>query len=98
MNIDELQSRTIDFLRFPLIVGVVFIHSYLSDERGTHLGGLYYYVSDFFSQVLARIAVPLFFYFSGLLYYKDNFTLTIYKRKIRSRVRSLLSKQSKNGY
>lgn len=27
-NADELQSRVIAFLRFPLIVGVVFIHNY----------------------------------------------------------------------
>lgn len=28
MTYDELQSKSIDFLRFPLIVGVVFIHAY----------------------------------------------------------------------
>ena len=27
-NADELQSRVIAFLSFPLIVGVVFIHNY----------------------------------------------------------------------
>lgn len=30
MSLEELQSKVIDFLRFPLIVGVVFIHNYRS--------------------------------------------------------------------
>ena len=29
---EQLQSKVIDFLRFPLIVGVVFIHNYASGE------------------------------------------------------------------
>ncbi len=28
MNKDELQSKVFDLLRFPLIIGVVFIHNY----------------------------------------------------------------------
>ncbi len=65
---DELLSRVIDFLRFPLIVGVIFIHNYSSTMivQGVELGStanmpVYYIVSELFSQVLGRVAVPLFF-------------------------------------
>lgn len=34
MTNDELQSKVIDFLRFPLIVCVVFIHNYSSTLIG----------------------------------------------------------------
>ena len=31
MTDEELQSKSIDFLRFPLIVGVVLIHAHFSN-------------------------------------------------------------------
>ena len=72
----ELQSKTIDFLRFPLIVGVVLIHSLLGSVsiQGQQMmaGGdfsLYSNVSYLFSGIIARIAVPLFFFFSGFLFF-----------------------------
>lgn len=67
MTNDELQSKTIAFLRFPLIVGVVLIHCYYKELP---IGGvkipvmdeypIYKLIADLFSQVLARTAVPLF--------------------------------------
>ena len=64
---DELQSKTIAFLRFPLIVGVVLIHCYYKELP---IGGvkvpvmdeypIYKLIADLFSQVLARTAVTLF--------------------------------------
>lgn len=96
---DELQSRTIAFLRFPLIVGVVLIHAYFSDLTisGTKLLDietlpLTFNVSYFFSQILSRIAVPLFYFISGFLFfYKTNeFNGNVYLAKLKKRARSLL--------
>lgn len=94
---EELLSKTINFLRFPLIVGVVFIHN---DISSVTMQGIkyefnnpewYYYIIDFFSQVLSRISVPLFFFISGFLFfYHANFNLSTYKNKLKSRIKTLL--------
>lgn len=98
MTYDELQSKSIDFLRFPLIVGVVFIHAYSATVKlqGVDLGTeaylpVYNTVSEFCSQVVARIAVPLFFFISGFLFfYHTEWTVGSYKYKLNRRVKTLL--------
>ena len=100
---EQLQSKVISFLRFPLIVGVVLIHTQIGTVNGMvanlaaplPFGGAFpLYESTFylFAQVLARIAVPLFFLFSGFLFfYKTNgFTIENYADKLKKRVRTLL--------
>ena len=99
MTNDELLSKTISWLRFPLIVGVVFIHTNLT-KKGVIIQGVaheiqdatyYYALTNFFSEVLARIAVPLFFIISGFLFfYHTDFDAQTYKRKLKSRARTLL--------
>ena len=99
-NYQQLQSQVIDFIRFPLIVGVVFIHNSTSAvvvrgvEMGTDIANLpvFYYCSDFFSQVFSRIAVPLFFFTSGFLFflYVEKFDKLSYKTKLQSRIKTLL--------
>jgi len=97
MTKDELQSRTIDYLRFPLIIGVVFIHAFSSvvivnGEVRTceSIGPLFYYSSEFFSHVIARTSIPLFFIISGFLFfYRKEFTPQLYKEKLKSRFKSL---------
>lgn len=95
---DELQSKTIAFLRFPLIVGVVLIHCYYKELP---IGGvkvpvmdeypIYKLIADLFSQVLARTAVPLFFLISGyLFFYKSSFSWPMYGSKLRKRAQTLL--------
>lgn len=95
---DELLSKTFDVLRFPLIVGVVFIHS-LSTTADSIIPAtaewefpVYHYMGNFFSQVLGRVAVPLFFFMSGyLFFYKvKNFDSSTYLHKLKRRCRSLL--------
>ena len=94
---DELLSNTISYLRFPLIVGVVFIHNKMAafNIQGdvvcyddwpwlTH-------TMDFFSSVLPTISVPLFFFISGFLFfYKVDFGIDIYKKKLKTRSKTLL--------
>ena len=65
---NRLQSEALDFLRFPMIVAVVFIHNDSSTItiQGVEVGSnsympLFYVSSTLFSQVIASIAVPLFF-------------------------------------
>lgn len=95
----ELQYKTFEWLRFPLIVGVVFIHSFGSpfdyDSLDfTNLSGLDYYnlfrVS--ISHVLTHICVPTFFFISGFLFYRglEDWNHNTYFQKLRKRVKSLL--------
>ena len=94
------QSQVIDFLRFPLIIGVLFIHNFNSafTIRGVEFGAnstelpIFYFCSEFFSQVFSRIAVPLFFFISGFLFflYVQKFNKSTYKTKLQSRAKTLL--------
>lgn len=66
------DSESINMLRFPLIILVVFMHSFGADIDivKLHAGGLtgfavYDYIRLFFSIVIARSAVPIFFIISG---------------------------------
>ncbi len=96
MVTEELQSKVFDFLRFQLIIGVIFIHNFgigggaeLVDAQ-SHTS-LFYISNQLFSQIIGRIAVPLFFLMSGyLFYYKTDFDLPVYKKKLKSRSKSLL--------
>ena len=99
MTDDELQSQVIDFLRFPLAVGVVLIHasadSIVMNGVSVMEDGqfpVFQAVSFLCSKVFAAIAVPLFFFISGyLFFYKlPGFAPRAYGQKLRKRVKSLL--------
>jgi len=69
-------SKAIEILRWPLMVGVVLIHSSstnVSLSEGQVIGGdsgyLNLFTQNLFSDVFARIAVPMFFLISGYLLY-----------------------------
>ena len=94
---NQLLSQSISYLRFPLIIAVVFTHSasrvwsYLEDHE------LFEFVafdqfSFFLSEVIARLAVPIFFFIAGLLFFNNvaKFDKQIYVEKIRSRFWSLV--------
>lgn len=94
---DSLLSRTISYLRFPLIVGVVFIHSNMLVVNIQ--GNLVRYdqwpvvkfVMTLFSSVFADISVPLFFFISGFLFfYNTEFSKAAYINKIKKRFKTLL--------
>lgn len=96
---EKIQSQTISFQRFPLIVGVVLIHSYFSevvingvDLMKNGIFPIYSTVSFLFSQIISRIAVPLFFFISGyLFFFKINlFTREIYLQKLKKKVQTIL--------
>lgn len=70
----ELELRVFNFLRFPLILGVLFIHNYgniilNSYEEISGLAYLSELLKVLISQVLARLSVPIFFLMSGYLFF-----------------------------
>lgn len=94
---DTISTR-INLLRFPLIVGVLYIHAYgstvhLSSESVglAHTSYLVEFVRFFVSYGVARVAVPLFFMISGYLLFKERrFSLELYRSKLQKRVGTLL--------
>ena len=80
MNDTQLQSETISYLRFPLIVAVILIHSSISSGTinwlmgtyGEFGHGTYDSVSFLISDVIARMAVPVFFLSSGFLFFYNT--------------------------
>lgn len=99
-QLNELQSRTIDWLRFPLIISVIFIHNAqlkldapypLITSDTISLSLLADYIRIWISWVATHIAVPCFFVISGFLFFLKTPDLTrdIYKSKIKKRFYTL---------
>ena len=95
---NEVLSKTITFLRLPLIIAVVFIHTNLDK---VNIGGkflisqgqfpLHDMLNQLLSEEFARIAVPLFFFMSGFLFFRQSeFSLSVYKAKLKKRIHTLL--------
>ncbi|WP_081771120.1 acyltransferase family protein [Bacteroides graminisolvens] len=89
MTPQEVQSKTIAWLRFPMIIGVLLIHSYNPIHPK---GDVFVFVRNLSSEVVARFCVPLFFLIAGyLFFYKlKQFTGATYREKLRKRASSLL--------
>ena len=96
--LDAEVSRRLSLLRFPLIVGVVFIHAY---ETTVWLNGYAVaaagqaawsqFVRDFVSQGVARVSVPLFFLMAAyLLFFGFDGSAAGYLSRLKSRARTLL--------
>ncbi len=98
MAIDKISSERLSMLRFPLVVGVVFIHSYkttlgLADGVVGVENASYFvdFLRDLVSQGIARTAVPLFFLMSGYFFFLYfPWSLKTYGKKVKSRVKTLL--------
>ena len=93
---DEVSSR-IDVLRFPLIVGVVFIHNAATSVHMAHgsigvmrANAWVEFVTCFVSQGVARVAVPLFFLMSGYLFCAGEWSSEKYLSKLKRRLHTLL--------
>lgn len=95
---DATLSKAIDFLRFPLIMAVVFIHTGFGNAMisGTLLMQegqfpVYGLLKHIITDELANIAVPAFFFISGFLFfYHSDFSMKAYGQKLKKRARSLL--------
>lgn len=98
----SLESQTIEFLRFPLAVMVIFIHSTrkpiplnldLLHENPLCIETFYNLCRVLLSDVVPAIAVPMFFLFSGRYFFSDctdRFSISDYVKKLRKRGRTLL--------
>lgn len=93
---NDTLSRTLSSIRFPMIIGIIVIHSYVNglagfdDTVGQH--SWVAAVGYLFSNVFARICVPLFFVISGLLFFYNvkRYSKDVYFSKLKSRAKSLL--------
>lgn len=88
----DIQSQVITFLRFPLVMCVLFVHAnfigMFPDEASFRFAPQ---VCEFVSTRIAPIANPFFFFLSGLLFFREgNFSWTIYRQKVSRRVHTLL--------
>ena len=88
--IDERDSRLIQWLRFPLMVGVVFIHTDLRVVR-PDLNGLPLFseTMGLFVDFVCGAAVPLFFFISGYLF-QMGYARRTYVQHLRHRLRTLI--------
>lgn len=98
-ELKELLSSTIDLLRFPLAIMVIFIHmnpqviNLIDADFNLFSGrGIYNMTQIVGSHVLSHIAVPTFYLISGFLFFNYNFnkwSWNTYRRKIKARIRTL---------
>lgn len=101
-NIEDkeiLQSKMIEFLRFPLAIAVVFAHSFglpseyvLPDwNAGIDAMDIYNLIRITLSNVSSHITVPVFFFISGFLFFYKvkEFNFSVYKNKIRKRFKTI---------
>lgn len=99
---DKATSITIDNIRFPLAVLVVFIHSFglpgvmtldidaMQSAPLNHIN-IYNYIRILFSDTLPRLAVPAFFVISGYyFFFKSTWNRSTYTKKLRRRIFTLL--------
>ena len=98
---EKTDSEVINFVRFPLAVMVVMLHSYvavqgfhISQVDYAHLTGtdIYSLVCITFSHVLTQVAVPMFFFISGYLFFLgfQKWDWRKYVKKLKRRIRTLL--------
>ena len=71
VRISEYTSRKIARLSIVCAILVVYLHSYSKELSASMSGALTWWVQDFVSQGISRVAVPFFFVVSGLLLFKD---------------------------
>lgn len=96
--IDDKQSLRLSLLKFPLIVGIVFIHAHAStavfagNEIGVaQAGGVAEFIRNFITNGIARVSVPLLFLISGYLFFSGfEWSKEKYLVKLRTRLKTLL--------
>ena len=88
---DALTSRVVSFLRFPLIVAVIGIHCNLLVKNPELETRSVFYFLVYITMKLVCIAVPLFFFISGFLFFKEGiFDFALYSNKLKSRFHTVL--------
>ena len=88
---NNFLSNKIRNINFILIIMIVFLHAY-NLPKGYPENSILYVIEQFFTNGVARVAVPLFFIISGYLFFINisKFTIGIYMKKIKKRLNSLV--------
>lgn len=91
IELDNLQSHTVDWLRYPLMLLIVILHSdspILCELPQVGISATCYYLA----RTVAKLAVPLFFIISGYYFFRkpEIFNREAYTSKIRKRALTLL--------
>lgn len=94
---DKMRMQALDLLRFPLACVIVFIHvcSYYLNEATitpeTAGFSITTYLTLFARCFLNDQSVPIYYFIAGYVFFRGGeFSLTIYKNKLRNRYHSLL--------
>ncbi len=95
----ENLSKSIDLLRFPLSIWVLFAHmgptmenAFSADFSFFSWHGIYNFLGFFLSKAIGIVTVPIFFMISGFLFFMNfkEWSWEGYKKKITSRFRTLI--------
>lgn len=96
---NENLSKSIDLLRFPLAIWVLFAHMgptmenvFSADFSFFSWHGIYNFLGFFLSKVIGVVTVPIFFMISGYLFFVNfkDWSWEGYKKKIISRFKTLI--------
>lgn len=88
MNPNDFERM--DYLRFPLVLFVLFLHAYPHIDTSLLSSFELYFIRDFMTNGLSRLSVPIFFCMSGFLFFKgETYDLISYKIKLKSRFKSI---------
>lgn len=96
MKDDSVKSKTIEWLRFFCAAAVVVLHSAGKPLEGNAViscqYGAYDTIRILFSHGLCRVAVPLFFFISGYLFFTglEQWNTKVWVAKLKRRCRTLL--------
>lgn len=93
MSVNKTDSLVINWLRFPMAFLIVLMHTpFLLKTNESCYDFISASTHSIIAQVIAQIAVPLFFLVSGYLFFQ-NFTSwngQVYKQKIYKRAKTLV--------
>jgi fucose 4-O-acetylase-like acetyltransferase len=93
---DHTTFESIEVLRFPLMILVVFVHVISPEPHAVILSwdpdNMFTLFSELISHIIGRVAVPVFFLFSGYFFFLklNTFNRRIYREQIGKRCRTLL--------
>lgn len=95
-RIENLMSRTISFVRFPMIFIIIYLHVVIGAWQNGLIVDANLYDTGYatFRMVLCegfcRLFTPIFFFISGcLFFYNNEFSKAVYIGKIKKRIKSL---------
>lgn len=98
VDYEKIQSLTIDWIRFPMALFVIYIHENpiitKLDLINLKLDSVFFnnLFSIIFCKLIGQICVPCFLFFSGYLFFSKiyNFNKIIYFSKLKSRFKTLI--------